>query len=95
MSTKKPGLEIRVTADLPQLPEVHRQEAENLAREAYVMTLLKYGIISSGNAAELLGMHRLDVIELMGKYGISVFAPQTREELEKEVAETLALLEQH
>jgi hypothetical protein len=30
----------------------------------------------------------------MDKYGISVFAPQTREELEREVAETIAMLEE-
>jgi hypothetical protein len=38
-------------------------------------------------------MHRLDVIELMGQYGISVFAPQTQEELEQDVAQTLSILE--
>ncbi|MBD2776204.1 UPF0175 family protein [Iningainema tapete] len=95
MSTKQPELEIKVTGELPELAGVHHQEAEHLAREAYVMILLKHGIISSGKAGELLGMHRLDVIELMEKYDISVFPNQTREELEQEVAQTLALLKQH
>ncbi len=66
-----------------------------MAKEAYVMILLKHGIISTRRAGRLLGMHRLDVIELMNKHGISVFAPQSREELEEEVAETLALLDRH
>jgi predicted HTH domain antitoxin len=36
-----------------------REEAENKAKEAYVMTLLKYGEISSGKASQLLGISRL------------------------------------
>jgi hypothetical protein len=41
----------------------------------------------------LLGISRLEVIDLMAVYGISVFSPQSKEELEQEVAETLAMLE--
>jgi predicted HTH domain antitoxin len=37
------------------------------------MTLLKYGEISTGKASQLLGISRLDVIELMSKYEISIF----------------------
>jgi len=51
--------------------------------------MLRYGEISSGRA----GISRLEAIDLMGEYGISVFAPQTREELEQEVEETIAMLE--
>ncbi len=50
-----------------------REEAETKAKEAYVMTLFKYGEISSGKASQLLGFSRLDVIDLMSKYEISLF----------------------
>jgi predicted HTH domain antitoxin len=60
---------------------------------AGITTLLRYGDISSGLAARLLGISRLEVIDLMAVYGISVFSPQSKEELEQEVAETLAMLE--
>ena len=95
MPTQLPQIQFQFTLELPNLPEEIRVEAERRAKEAYVMTLLKHGIISSGRAGRLLGMQRLDVIELMGKYGICVFAPQTTEELKQEVAESLFLLEQH
>jgi predicted HTH domain antitoxin len=57
------------------------------------MTLLKHGEISSGVAGKLLGISRLEMIELMGQSGIPIFADQSREELEQELEETLKLLE--
>jgi predicted HTH domain antitoxin len=85
---------VKFTLDVANIPEDVRREAELKAREVYVMTLLERGIISSGRAARILGISRLEAIALMDKYGISVFAPQTREELEREVAETIAMLEE-
>jgi predicted HTH domain antitoxin len=63
-----------------------QQEAENKAKEAYIMTLLKYDQISSGRAAELLNISRLDVLDLMAKYDISPFEDSlTFAEFENEV----------
>jgi predicted HTH domain antitoxin len=63
-----------------------KKEAEAKAKEAYVMTLLKYGEISSGKASQLLGLSRLDVINLMSKYEISPFDDTvTLEEFQQEV----------
>ena len=86
---------VEFTLDVANIPEDVRREAELKAREVYVMTLLERGIISSGRAARILGISRLEAIALMDRYGISVFAPQTREELEREVAETIAMLEEY
>ncbi len=94
MQTQLTQIQVQLTPD-SNIPEEIQAEAEQMAKEAYVITLLKHGIISSGRAGKLLGMHRLDVIDLMSKYGISVFAPQSKEELEQEVAETIALLDRH
>ena len=85
---------VEFTLDVANIPEDVRWEAELKAREVYVMTLLERGIISSGRAARVLGISRLEAIALMDRYGISVFAHQTREELEREVAETIAMLEE-
>ena len=68
------------------------QEAQLKAKESYLMTLLKYGVISSGRAAKLMGISRLDLIELMSDYGLSIFQPETIEELELEVMQTLEVL---
>ncbi|MHC0067853.1 UPF0175 family protein [Nostoc sp. UIC 10890] len=63
-----------------------REEAETKAKEAYVMTLLKHGEISSGKASELLGIPRLEVIDLMSKHEISLFDDSmTLDEFQQEV----------
>lgn len=95
MSVQPTFTPVQFTLQLSHIPDAIHQEAESNAKEAYVMTLLRHGIISSGRAARILGLSRLDVIELMGQYGISVFAPQTQAELKREVAETQAMLEQY
>ena len=95
MSREKLQTLVQFTLEVADIPEDVRREAELKAREVYVMTLLENGIISSGRAARILGISRLEAIALMDKYGISVFAPQTREELEREVAETIAMLEEY
>lgn len=92
MSKEKLQTPVQFTLEVADIPQDVRREAELKAREAYVMTLLEKGIISSGRAARILGISRLEAIALMDKYGISVFAPQTREELEREVAETIEQL---
>lgn len=94
---ENPELEIEFNFKVPigELPGIHRQEAERLAREAYVMTLLRHGDISSGRAAKLIGIPRVDLFDLMGEYGISPFPDQTREELEREVEQAMLTLEKY
>jgi predicted HTH domain antitoxin len=61
------------------------------AREALILDLLREGSISQGRAAELLGISRGNLIDLMAKYRIPS-APHTLEEVQAEVetAERLA-----
>ena len=87
-------MNITVQFDLPiNISESLHSQAEEQAKIAYIMTLLKHGEISSGVAGKLLGISRLEVLELMGEYSIPIFPDQSREELEQEVEETLRLLE--
>lgn len=44
--------------------------------------LFKKGILSSGQAAKMIGVSKRDFIENLGKYGVSVFG-ETNEDLEK------------
>ena len=87
--------EIKFTLTLPEVPEIHRLEAEKKAKEAYVMTLLCHGDISAGRAAELLEIERWQLDDLMNSYKISPFPTQTKEELLQEVTQTLEILTQH
>ncbi|MBE9115153.1 UPF0175 family protein [Lusitaniella coriacea LEGE 07157] len=76
------------------IPKAHQQEAESKSKEAYIMTLLRHGDISTGKAAKILGIHRVDLLDLMGEYDISVFPDYTREELENEVEQAMRILEE-
>ncbi|MBD2569941.1 UPF0175 family protein [Anabaena lutea] len=87
--------EIKFTLTLPEVPEIHRLEAEKKAKEAYIMTLLRHGDISAGRAAELLEIERWQISELMDIYQISPFPTQTKEELQEEVTQTLEILSQY
>jgi predicted HTH domain antitoxin len=96
MKTHVPLTQVQFAVEQADIsPQVHF-EAEQKAKEAYVMTLLRHGEISSGRAAHLLGISRLEAIERMSDYGISVFDDSmTLEELQDEVAQTNRLIEQH
>ena len=87
---------MRIRIDLPQgleLDDTVRQQAESKARESYIMELLRHGSISTGYAAQNLNLSRLEILDLMGQYKISIFPEQTPEELAQEVAETRNLLQ--
>lgn len=87
--------EVKFNLEISQIPEAVRLEAENKAKEAYVMTLLRYADISAGRAAKLLGIDRWQLSDLMSKYDISPFPDQTREELEREVEQAKRILEKY
>jgi predicted HTH domain antitoxin len=60
-----------------------------------VMTLLEAGEITSGRAGKILGVSRLQVIEMMKKWGISLFDDsQDLEELRQEVEQAELILNQ-
>ena len=92
---QRPEIKIECQVPIPELPELHRLEAEKKARSAYVMTLLGHGDISAGRAAELLGIDRAELSELMSAYEISPFPMQTRAELEREITQAMQTLEKY
>lgn len=70
-------------------------EALKKAKEGYVMALLEGGEISSGRASRILKVSRLEILEMMGKWGISVFDDsKDLEELNQEVEQAQLLLAQ-
>ncbi len=64
-------LEIQYPDDL--LNGIDEPHLRTLAREALYAKLYEQGIISSGRAAELLGITRWDFLDLLGRYGVSYF----------------------
>ncbi|HBR00805.1 MULTISPECIES: UPF0175 family protein [unclassified Roseofilum] len=78
-----------------ELSEQVRQRAMEKAKEGYVMALLEVGEISSGRAAKILGISRLEMIDRMHKWGISVFDDsQDLQEFRQEVEQAELRLNQ-
>ena len=79
-------LEIPYPADLPaamgESPEVFEQQLKFLV----AARMYELGRISSGRAAELAGTSRVEFLEGLGRYRISVFN-YSLEELEREIRE--------
>jgi predicted HTH domain antitoxin len=63
---------------------VSDKELAEKAKEALVMELLREHQVSQGKAAEILGISRYDLFDLMSKYRIPVI-DLTSEELEAEL----------
>jgi predicted HTH domain antitoxin len=66
-------LQIEYPEDLLAQTEQTREGLEELAREALLVRLYDLGKLSSGKAAELLGLSRREFLGVLGKYGVSEF----------------------
>ncbi|CAD5989082.1 hypothetical protein PCC9214_05505 (plasmid) [Planktothrix tepida] len=78
-----------------QVSAENREKALQKAKQGYVMALLEIGEISSGRAAKIMGVSRLDLIKIMNKWGISIFDDsQELEELRQEVEQAELILNQ-
>jgi predicted HTH domain antitoxin len=76
--------------ELAVLLEQIQQPLEKATREAAVLELYRRGIVSSGKAAELLGMQRFHFVRFADKLGIPFFRMSKEEwEAEKAAAERL------
>jgi predicted HTH domain antitoxin len=64
-------LEIEYPDDL--LRGIDEPHLRAMAREALYARLYEQGLLSSGRAAQLLGMTRWDFLDLLGRYGVSYF----------------------
>lgn len=96
MQTPKTETQVKlILSGIPEVPESHRFQAEQKAKEAYIMTLLKHGDISSGRAARLLGISRLQVIDLMDIYEISLFDDLLADDLDRQVSQAKRNLEKY
>ena len=65
-----------------------RDEVEKEVRLSSALKLFELGRISSGLAARLAGMSRVQFLLLCGQYGVTIFQ-QTEEELELDVKNAL------
>jgi len=80
MSTVKLEIPEEVLISLKETPETIAREMQILA----AVKLFELGKLSSGRAAQLAGMPRVQFLLLLGKYQVSPFS-LTTEELERDV----------
>ena len=69
-----------ITIKIPESIEVNAFEIQMIV----ATKLFETGKLSSGQAAEIVGLSKRTFIELLGKYGVSVFGYDF-EELEKDL----------
>jgi len=80
--------------DLLGALEVPQERLEARLRELIVLQLFREGRISSGKGAELLGISKLEFIQLLARHGIPYFT-EAPEELISEVQTLEQLLGSH
>lgn len=91
MSTRT--LEIPYPEDLPEALGESPEEFERELRFLMAAKLYELGRVSSGRAAELAGMERVDFLDHLGQYQISIFN-YSLQELEREIREAQARAEE-
>jgi predicted HTH domain antitoxin len=79
------SVNIEIEESLAALLHQNNQPAQQAGREMIVLELYRRGTISSGRAAELLGMDRIDFIQHASRLGIPYFS-LTKDEWEAEMA---------
>ena len=65
-----------ITINLPEEVEIDK------VKMIIAASLFEQGILSSGQASELVGITRRQFLEEIGKYGVSIFG-ETAEDIEK------------
>jgi len=66
-------LQIEYPAELLDQLGQTKETMEALAHEALLVRLYDLAMISSGKAAELLGISRREFLDVLGRYGVSEF----------------------
>lgn len=85
--------ELRITypAGFEYAVHMTKEELEHHIRLMAALKMFELGKISSGKAAELVGISRVEFLEICGRYGVSIFN-YSPEEVEEEIKSDLETL---
>jgi predicted HTH domain antitoxin len=84
-------LKIRYPSGFEHAVHMTKEEIEQHIRLMAALKMFELGKVSSGKAAELAGMSRVEFLETCGRYRVSVFN-YPPEELEAEIKKDLKTL---
>ena len=77
-------VKIQVPAEMAPFVDVHDTQSELMRNAMMLYPYILEKRISHGRAAEILGIHKLDLIDLYGRMGFCYF-DQTQDELEEDL----------
>ena len=86
-------LTIKYPAGLENAVHLTKSEMEQHLRLMAALKMFELGKISSGKAAELAGMPRVEFFEVCGRYGVSMFN-YPDEEIEEQLLSDLAAVDE-
>ena len=78
-------VEIDIPEEIVPYTVLDNKEAQLTRNAMLVYPYIRSGVISHGKAAEMLGLHKIDLIILYGKLGLPYF-DETAEEFEEDLA---------
>lgn len=86
------NVSLQLPRDLLGALDVPEEQVERRLREMIALQLFREGRISSGKAAELLGISKLEFVQLLARYGLP-YSTETPGELAAEARTLEQLLE--
>lgn len=84
-------IRIKYPAGFENAVHITKDEFEQQIRLMAALKMFELGKISSGKAAELAGLSRVEFFEVCGRYQVSIFNYST-EEVEEELNKDLSIL---
>jgi predicted HTH domain antitoxin len=96
MNTKTEELTIKYPSGFEYAVHMTKEEMEQHIRLMAALKMFELGKISSGKAAELAGMSRVEFLETCGRYRVSIFnypPEEVKQEIEKDLETARKLLE--
>lgn len=79
-------INIRFPKSLANSLKLNDKEFENEMKISSLVKLFELGKVSSSTAATVLGLSRLDFIELLATYKVSVFGNYNADDLKEDIA---------
>lgn len=78
-------VEIDVPVEIVPYTVLEDKDAQMIRNAMLVFPYIKNGVMSHGKAAEMLGLHKIDLITLYGKLGLPYF-DESIEEIDEDLS---------